>query len=697
MLIVSRDLKRWEPGLPSPIEASFANHTIYSVMLPFIDANGLGSLCSLSRSAFVKIREQRGKGLRLMQRWCANPELLDPQQVLSHLFTLLDTGGAALGNLVQRCLRRILQVSLPGNQRMIISHFLPIIPHTAHVLMKSTLRDSKQGMMWIVTQKGSDLAFASEELQEDKNLVLTAVAQDGFALEFACEDLQNDREVVLCALGQNGLALAFASEELKQDYNIVKVAVAYHGEALEFAYDDLADNPDIVSIAVRQNGSALQFASEALQDDSDLVLEAVTQNAGALQFASSGLKASKHFLRTLLCEPRIKRDSLPEGTIDEKLLLSLELENVYQTVDDQTEKTILEHILVCYDEDWKCLNLICCNLTEMPEKWAPLYEHITDLRIRENQFTTFPDISKMHALRSIELDGNPIEEIPPHEHLEITFNFTGCYDCSMLGQLLNRCTIGNYSLHQIPGLTSWSFRTHLEKFLEHNEDLTKKLPNLLKLRNLEVDSIEDVQDFLTKNHMLLLHAGWVNHSVFIEIMFDSLLNTYRMRIFNTGEYADSYHEEVDLRGKKKTAYVEWTGITQENWKKVNPIRLLQEIDKMKAEEASHLLYNILRDSLEVIESKELTDHQITSSITPQVLNNCVVRCFYAWLKSVTPKWQYHDFLHRLRQGEVTKFDAQLAKGVAPNHGELPREVFQEIKELLRNKYAKNQQKDASLL
>ena len=49
---------------------------------------------------------------------------------------------------------------------------------------------------------------------ETHEIVLAAVTQDGSALQYASNELQADREIVLAAVKQEGRTLMYASDEL---------------------------------------------------------------------------------------------------------------------------------------------------------------------------------------------------------------------------------------------------------------------------------------------------------------------------------------------------------------------------------------------------------------------------------------------------------------------------------------------------
>ena len=146
-------------------------------------------------------------------------------------------------------------------------------------------RNNLEIVLAAVSQNGSALRYASEELRADRETVLVAVRNCGSALRYASEELRADPAIVLAAVSQNGCALRYASAELKADREIVLAAVSQEGMALFYASDALRDNPETVLAAVSQDGMALEYASEEWRDDPAIVLAAVSQDSSALQFA----------------------------------------------------------------------------------------------------------------------------------------------------------------------------------------------------------------------------------------------------------------------------------------------------------------------------------------------------------------------------------------------------------------------------
>ncbi|MCX6988854.1 MAG: DUF4116 domain-containing protein, partial [Chlamydiae bacterium] len=83
-----------------------------------------------------------------------------------------------------------------------------------------------------MAQEGWALAYASDELKNDKEVVLAAVAHSGQyfhtpgPLQYASAGLRGDKEVVMAAMTRHGLqVLKYASDALKADKGFVLAAV----------------------------------------------------------------------------------------------------------------------------------------------------------------------------------------------------------------------------------------------------------------------------------------------------------------------------------------------------------------------------------------------------------------------------------------------------------------------------------------
>jgi len=155
------------------------------------------------------------------------------------------------------------------------------------------LQADKEVVMAAIKNRGS-LKHASKELQADKELVMAAIKNDGRALQHTSKELQADKEVVLAAIKNRG-SLKHASKELQADKELVMAAVKENVADLEYASKELRNDKELVMTALKKNyGNALQHASKELRNDKELVMAAVNKNYGnALTHASKELQADK--------------------------------------------------------------------------------------------------------------------------------------------------------------------------------------------------------------------------------------------------------------------------------------------------------------------------------------------------------------------------------------------------------------------
>ena len=111
---------------------------------------------------------------------------------------------------------------------------------------------------------------------------MKAVSQDGSALLFATEELKSDPEIVMKAVSNNGYALRYATEERKGDPEIVMKAVSKHGDALQYATDALKGDPKVVMKAVSQHALALSYATEDVKGDEKIMRRALEKSPKGL-------------------------------------------------------------------------------------------------------------------------------------------------------------------------------------------------------------------------------------------------------------------------------------------------------------------------------------------------------------------------------------------------------------------------------
>ena len=143
------------------------------------------------------------------------------------------------------------------------------------------------------------LEHASPEMCADKTVVLAALQRDGRELAYASEDLKNDKEVVLCGVSDYyGARLKHVSAALRGDKEVVLAAVGHHAEGLADASEELRGDRDVVLAAVKTSGEALLHASDELRGDKGIVLAALRcfHPGICFSYASETLRADKEVI-----------------------------------------------------------------------------------------------------------------------------------------------------------------------------------------------------------------------------------------------------------------------------------------------------------------------------------------------------------------------------------------------------------------
>eukprot|EP00913_Durusdinium_trenchii_P008652 g8126.t1 len=229
----------------------------------------------------------------------------------------------------------------------------------------------REKMLAMVRGSADSLAFASEDLKNDREVVTVAVMQWGEALQYASRSLQKDPEILRLAMAKDPRAFCRAGKILRKDQTFATWAVHFDPDMMRFVHEELlknkdlprrdedfmkhhvqrcaslirystarldketvlgameqdglalefvnrppnryAQDADVVRAAVRQNGLALRFASEVLREDVQMVREALESDERALKFVSSKDLAALHMISKHgnvleLLKPSLRRD-----------------------------------------------------------------------------------------------------------------------------------------------------------------------------------------------------------------------------------------------------------------------------------------------------------------------------------------------------------------------------------------------------
>ena len=178
------------------------------------------------------------------------------------------------------------------------------------------LQNDRKFIKQAVNQNAGVIKYVSERFRNDKALALLAVRNDREIFSSLTEEMQSDADVAEAYLGGKpfklkdapekvrdnkkfaiktlstyGGVLKDVSERLRADKDVVTAAVGSAWNALGYAAEELRADRDVVLAAVRHDGYALQFASDELKDDKEIVLTAIeTYEGDVLEYASERLK-----------------------------------------------------------------------------------------------------------------------------------------------------------------------------------------------------------------------------------------------------------------------------------------------------------------------------------------------------------------------------------------------------------------------
>ena len=92
--------------------------------------------------------------------------------------------------------------------------------------------DSREYVLNAVTNQGSLLDYASDELKNDKQIVLAAINNNPEALEFASDKLKEDKEVVYNSVSKVGWTYCYAKDNLLKDKDLLRAGLKIDGQIL---------------------------------------------------------------------------------------------------------------------------------------------------------------------------------------------------------------------------------------------------------------------------------------------------------------------------------------------------------------------------------------------------------------------------------------------------------------------------------
>lgn len=162
------------------------------------------------------------------------------------------------------------------------------------------VRSDKLIVTEIVSQRGVELEFASEDLRANPEVVFAALKQNAMAVQYASPELLSDRAFALRLVTTDGHYLQVLSDEMRMDYELVKAAVAHShlGVALSFAHPAFLESGldfEIASLAFSQGFKLSVRRHVGFTSSRAVGLAAAECAADQFQHLSSDLRADRWF------------------------------------------------------------------------------------------------------------------------------------------------------------------------------------------------------------------------------------------------------------------------------------------------------------------------------------------------------------------------------------------------------------------
>ena len=344
---------------------------------------------------------------------------------------------------------------------------------------------------------------------------------------------------------------------------------------------------------------------------------------------------------------------------------------------------------------WKCTNLRTLNLSSNAFVWLDkdisLLTKLEALDLSGNQLTELPGkLKDLSGLRVLAVSDNRLEHVPYYPQCTtVSFSGNPCPDPKLLMALFNRKEING---HLMKGsIHKESFIKYIKDFLKGESRITGMYEQIMHVATISDRNIGDLRQSLLTRGALLVAAGWKEHCVWLEIFTDQERDDhYVMRIYNVGLYSDVYHPHIYVKGKEKTSYVEWRGISKQTWQAQDPLQTLWRIGLMGEGAGAKALYETLKNSLKAAEAADITEHQRMSALQGQKNGNCSVRSFHACIKALSLCCS-QDLIHKLRQSVLTSYQAYLAKEMSPIHDGISKETADVMQAILDAKQEKRAQ------
>lgn len=157
-----------------------------------------------------------------------------------------------------------------------------------------TLKNDIDFMIQAIENNYLCIKFAGKKLLNDEEFILNAIIINPSALGYASNRLRNNKDFVLTAirkgLEQDYSVLAFASNELMQDKRFMLKAIEINESNIVYASNELRHNKEFLLQAIEVNLLVLGWIDYEFKKDKEFMLKAIEINSLSLIYASNELK-----------------------------------------------------------------------------------------------------------------------------------------------------------------------------------------------------------------------------------------------------------------------------------------------------------------------------------------------------------------------------------------------------------------------
>lgn len=179
------------------------------------------------------------------------------------------------------------------------------------------LKSNNEFMKRMIKIHPMALKYLSNDLKNDKNLIMDVInGHGGNILAFAGENIRNDKEIILLALridswpkGRNNYEgsncylhyLEYLGENLKSDEEFLLSLIKFDGRVLYYASDSLKNNREFILTAYKVNSTSIKYVGkELLYNDKEIIKLAVNSDCSLFKYANKDLKQDKNFISEII-------------------------------------------------------------------------------------------------------------------------------------------------------------------------------------------------------------------------------------------------------------------------------------------------------------------------------------------------------------------------------------------------------------